>query len=397
MTNAQLGFVLHYYQPPTQDPGLVKKVAKQTYASSAESLPSGMTINISGILLELLNRYGRSDIIEGWREVLRQKEIEILTSSNYHTILPLIPPEEARRQIEIQNRNLKERLGIEENPRGLWLPEMAFAPSISKIAREMGIEYVLLPESSCTKSEIPYSQVTEDSEGVKHLFRHKDLSMEFCNLEITDLREVEKKIQRYFDSGETNNTLLLCMDGEWFGHHNQNIKMKDVTEFLQHLKEIGIELKKISDIIDSSTSMRLDPTEGSWLATQEEAKKGNPYPLWKRKGNAFHSKQWKQIKRLLSLSGVAEQVASESGSFKIGRKQLDESLHSCQMFWATPERESYFPIFVLRGALLQMEAAFHLHEAIQTSPDAEMLTRQEARKLYNSILKGFNGLCLSLR
>ena len=78
MTNAQLGFVLHYYQPPTQDPELIKAVANQTYAPSAEALPSGMTINISGILLELLNLYGRNDIVDGWKDALKQKEIEIL-------------------------------------------------------------------------------------------------------------------------------------------------------------------------------------------------------------------------------------------------------------------------------------------------------------------------------
>ena len=99
---------LHFYQPPTQFHAILKKVCNESYRPLLKMLleyPNAkLTINICGVLTEMLNDHGATDILTNIKKLAQNRQIEFVDCAKYHTILPLIPKKEMRRQIELNNK-----------------------------------------------------------------------------------------------------------------------------------------------------------------------------------------------------------------------------------------------------------------------------------------------------
>ena len=87
------------------------------------------------------NRYGRN-LIGGFRALQEAGAIEIITSGATHGFLPLIANAEARRaQVEVGRRNYWKHFG--RAPRGIWLPECAYAAGIDELLRDAGLRFFI--------------------------------------------------------------------------------------------------------------------------------------------------------------------------------------------------------------------------------------------------------------
>ncbi|HEV8488122.1 MAG TPA: 1,4-alpha-glucan branching protein domain-containing protein [Blastocatellia bacterium] len=87
------------------------------------------------------NRYGRN-LIAGFHALQEAGAIEIITSGATHGFLPLIANKEARRaQIEVGRRNYWKHFG--RAPRGIWLPECAYAAGIDELLRDAGLKFFI--------------------------------------------------------------------------------------------------------------------------------------------------------------------------------------------------------------------------------------------------------------
>ena len=66
--------LLHFYQPPTQFHWVLDKICHESYRPLIKIFrenPSAMvTVNINGILTELLNYHGKKDVITGLAELV---------------------------------------------------------------------------------------------------------------------------------------------------------------------------------------------------------------------------------------------------------------------------------------------------------------------------------------
>jgi len=87
---------------------------------------------------EVLARFARLQE-EGW--------LEIIASAATHSLLPLLGGEEAVfAQVEQGCRNYRKHFG--RRPRGIWLPECAFAEGLDRVLRRCGLEYCFLESNS---------------------------------------------------------------------------------------------------------------------------------------------------------------------------------------------------------------------------------------------------------
>jgi len=133
---------LHIYQPPTQTEEIVRKVTEECYEkliSVLEDGPQGkITLNISAVLTEQLDRYGYSDVIERLGKLAEKGQIEFTGSAMYHPILPLIPEGEVVRQIEMNTKINKRYFGEIYNPKGFSPPEMCYSFDVAKIVAKLG-------------------------------------------------------------------------------------------------------------------------------------------------------------------------------------------------------------------------------------------------------------------
>src|SRR3989344_8240449 len=94
---------LHIYQPPTQKEIWVRRITQESYRKIFSGLlkikRARLTLNINGILCELLKKYGGTDVIDNIRQLLASGNIELTGSAQYHAFLPLLPKSEIKRQI----------------------------------------------------------------------------------------------------------------------------------------------------------------------------------------------------------------------------------------------------------------------------------------------------------
>ena len=143
---------LHLYQPPVQERWIVEKVADECYRKLVRILrenPGGrLTLNINGSLTEQFYHYGMHDILDGLRELAEEGRIEFTGSAMYHPILPLIPEEEVRRQIRLNQEVNREYLGEAFQPRGFFPPEMCYNRRVAEIVKEEGFSWIITDEIS---------------------------------------------------------------------------------------------------------------------------------------------------------------------------------------------------------------------------------------------------------
>ena len=137
--------LIHIYQPPTQKIDILKQIDEECYKPLFNELKrydnTKFCLNINGVLIELLNKYGMSDTLDLIRDLVGENKIEILGTAKFHPILPLIPKKEVKRQIRLNEEINREVFGKGWIKRGFFLPEMAISSQVAKIVKEFGYEW----------------------------------------------------------------------------------------------------------------------------------------------------------------------------------------------------------------------------------------------------------------
>lgn len=84
----------------------------------------------------------RRDLIHAFRELQDAGALEIMTCAATHALLPLVSTTEARRaQVHVAVANYRRHFG--RAPRGIWLPECAYAEGLERILDEADLEYFI--------------------------------------------------------------------------------------------------------------------------------------------------------------------------------------------------------------------------------------------------------------
>ena len=141
---------LHIYQPPWQTKEMTKKIAKQSYwriVHILEKHPQAkITLNINGTLTEQLAANGEMPLLRALGTLAKRGQIEFVGSAKYHAILPLIPPKEVIRQIELNNLANRKYFGKWYKPKGFFPPEMCWDNKLASVLKKFEFEWVILDE-----------------------------------------------------------------------------------------------------------------------------------------------------------------------------------------------------------------------------------------------------------
>jgi len=324
---------LHLYQPPKQNEFIFHKVARESYFEIAKffDLYDGikLTMNISGSLLEQLVAYRYDKLLDDFRNAFSSGEIELVGSAMYHPILPLLPEGEIERQI-LLDRDIKRQIfGENYNPRGFYLPEMAYGRKVVPILESLGFEWIILDEISfvgklgeCDMTR-PYNI---KNSKLKVIFRNRDISNSF----------VPDTIEKISSEGsEKNINIITATDGELYGHRHLDFYDRTKTIF----GDGNVKSLRVSDFIDSfdkNLFEEIEPVVSDWESQEDEIANKKPFSYWNDEGNEIQIKMWQ-------LAGLAmEEVEKHTGdeNYKIARELLDKGLASCH-FWAASGRTSF--------------------------------------------------------
>lgn len=144
----RLLWAVHSHQPVGNFDFIFERAFDQSYRPFLQVLAEHprirLSMHFSGILLDWLEAK-RPDYIAGLRALVERGQVEILGGGFYEPILPVISDAHKIAQLRKLQGAVTRLFGV--TPRGLWLAERVWEPTLVKPIVEAGLEYVLLDGS----------------------------------------------------------------------------------------------------------------------------------------------------------------------------------------------------------------------------------------------------------
>ncbi|MFX1345465.1 MAG: hypothetical protein ACFFAI_10185 [Promethearchaeota archaeon] len=392
--------LLHAYQPPTQEPDILKRIDKESYKpifSLLEEFDNAkFCLNINGVLIDLLYDYGLSDTMDLIKNLVAEDKIEIVGTAKYHPILPLIPKKEAQYQIQMNEELNRKEFGRWER-KGFFPPEMAISGSVAKYIRELGYKWVILSGIACPE-DWAYDKIYTSPNGLQLFFRDDILSNKIAFKSITPkkflkaLGEMYKGKEKDIDK---DTYIINALDLETFGHHIKNYEktfLKKVLDLINEDKIIKTVFISELDQYFPFSRKKIIPRESSWSTTYEDIQAGIFYPLWKHPENNIHMYYWKLMASLNNLMNLADNLDlttdwTVKNFYNTARYFYNRGIYSCPTWWANPQNGTWSPNLIYKGIELLMRAALNAQMALVYAENSDQSDGYyDSISLYHSLL-----------
>ena len=141
-------FAVHNHQPVGNFDFIFERAYERAYQPFLEVLERHpdvrVSVHYSGILLDWLEK-NRPEYLKSVRALCEAGRVESLGGGYYEPILPMLTESDRRGQVEALSARIESLFG--ERPRGMWLAERVWEPSLVASIADAGIEYVVLDGS----------------------------------------------------------------------------------------------------------------------------------------------------------------------------------------------------------------------------------------------------------
>lgn len=138
---------IHNHQPVGNFGHVFEKAFKECYwpllKTIAEFPKVKVSLHHSGPLLDWAREH-EPDYFPALTKLVRSGQVEPLGGGYYEPILAVIPPNDAKGQIEMMRELWKTETGV--SPRGIWMTERIWEPSLASLLAENGVEYTVLDD-----------------------------------------------------------------------------------------------------------------------------------------------------------------------------------------------------------------------------------------------------------
>ena len=186
----------------------------------------------------------------------------------YHPILPLIPKDEAIRQIELNTEVNRHYFGEVFQPRGFFPPEMCYSDDVAKIVYDMGFRWIITDEIAFGGK---IGQARNDTiytlKGLPELvvfFKERPFS---AGITYGKYPSAASFLAALKDRLPTKAYLLTGTDGEVYGHHRpgQEKLLQEVFQAREPETCTVSELLKLFNRREEVT-----PLPSSWSTWEDE-------------------------------------------------------------------------------------------------------------------------------
>ena len=131
-----------------------------------------LALHYSGVLMEWLEEY-HPEFLMLLEEMVKRGQVEMLGGGYFDPILPLIPTNDKLGQLEKMTTWLRAR--FETRPRGCWLAENVWEPSLASVLRVSGMDYTFLDDgqfrmAGASDSRLTQPQIAEDQGKIISIF-----------------------------------------------------------------------------------------------------------------------------------------------------------------------------------------------------------------------------------
>lgn len=201
-------------------------------------------LHYSGRMLEWLEKH-HSEYIDVLAEMVTRKQVELLGGGFYDPVLTLIPRQDRIGQIESLTTFIRKRFG--RRPRGAWITQHVWEPSLANVLANSGMEYTFLDDyhfitAGFNGDDLNRPCITEDQGRTVVVF-----PVTYNLLEIAREQEPEKLIEELgrLAGGDATRVFSLIDDGERYsettepenGPSPHNIWLERFLELLDENRE----------------------------------------------------------------------------------------------------------------------------------------------------------------
>lgn len=313
----KVALLLHLYQPPIQEEKTLRAIAENSYLPIIKTLTTKTkfkaTLSLPLSLVEQMDKYGYSDWIEDIKFLVEEGRIELVGTAAYHPLLTKLPDEVIQNQVVLNEYSLGyyfgRRTGFEgeeaimvKDLNGFFSPELAVNEDLNLFLNDFGYEWMLANPSSIKDSEEKSAQVFEfnDSECLI-VIRNSVLSNHLAFFRGLDVKPLLRQFAK-------QDSLVLALDGETFGHHNED-GIYLLNKFVEYLSKEEKEFVTISEFVDSQiTESKVEHVDSLVDSTWAFFDSKDPYHLWE--GN----KQQGRLQKIYDKI-VEELVSTNKSSF----------------------------------------------------------------------------------
>jgi len=148
LNKVSFALVIHSHQPVGNFDHVIEEAYQKAYAPFLQVLALHPLIRLglhySGILLEWLEKQ-HPEFFEQLQELVGRGQVELVGGGYYEPILPAIPDRDKQTQLCKLADYLHQHFGV--RPRGAWVAERVWEPSLARPLAEAGTEYVVLDDT----------------------------------------------------------------------------------------------------------------------------------------------------------------------------------------------------------------------------------------------------------
>jgi 4-alpha-glucanotransferase len=238
-----LALLIHSHQPVGNFDHVIEDAYQKSYRPFVETLAAHedvrMSLHYSGILLEWFEKH-HPEYFDLLRRLVERGQVELVGGGFYEPILPAIPDVDKVAQIRLLADFLDRHFGA--RPRGAWVAERVWEPSLTRPLAEAGVEYVMLDDThflaaGAEPHELHGSYITEGMGAPLRLVPSLQVlryTIPFRDLEetISVLREGVNLPSRLFASGDDCEKF-----GVWPGTYDHCYTNKWLERFLRAVED----------------------------------------------------------------------------------------------------------------------------------------------------------------
>jgi len=339
MAKIYMVFGFHCHQPWWQFDDVMERVHRDCYLPLSRWLAGGsappLLFHLSGSLVELCEKHGFNKFLTNvWAARNCWGRLTLVGGAYHHPILPLIPREEAVRQVALHRQKYQEV--FRSAPEGFFPPEMAYAREVAELAMGAQLGWVLaddLPYSvACGHAPRDYVPVHA---GVPVLLRSRLWSNRvafnrggpeaLARWMVSDLRRSFPDRPQY---------VFLMMDGEAFGGHlsGGGQPVENLLRLVGGLRAFpGVEFVRPAELLELFPQVERAVPAGSWSTSAADLAAGKPFPLWADRDNPAHRALWDLVR-------LAYQAFVRAGRPPEFRVRVDRAWNSCKWWWVAGGR-----------------------------------------------------------
>ena len=142
-----LGLLLHNHQPVGNFPWVFQQVYEESYLPMVEALERHPKVRLSlhytGSLLDWMEE-AQPAFLERIADLVKRKQVEIVSGGYYEPILPAIPDADKVAQIRRLTERIQHNFGAKAT--GMWMAERVWEPGLPRFLREAEMEWTILDD-----------------------------------------------------------------------------------------------------------------------------------------------------------------------------------------------------------------------------------------------------------